>query len=210
MKLGLGSCGAGVSLPLGGRVVAATGWAGKATWRQVCGALPCRPHPVSACGSDHPPRSGRENVDVRHRSSAVNGCGEAAEPRGDLARDRGGRRRRRQPVCRVSAWSPGSARPVFASCAGEGSSCAGSDGTAFPPPWCTRFVPIPRLKPTTGDGAQCAAGPGGLPLPRQPRDRPRRTSGSWAQDAFPLRRDGRSVRQVSGMSGRMRLIRPGR
>ncbi len=50
----------------------------------------------------------------------------------------------------------------------------------------TRFVLTPPLKPTTGADPQRADGPRGLWFPGQSRDRSRRASGSWAQDAFPI------------------------
>ena len=66
---------------------------------------------------------------------------------------------------------PGPARPIF---------LAG---------WLNPVRPCSaRLSPRQAAAPRSTAGPG-LSIPRQPRDRPRRTSGSWAQDAFPSRRD---------------------
>jgi hypothetical protein len=161
----------------------------------------------------HPPLRGtfsRKGRRIRCASSTSRACAlKGWGSVGARAIPPGYRRRRPSPVAAAveefRRGRPCSARSVLASAAVEGSSSAGSGGDPIcPPPQVHPVRPRSALaQPTTGEGRQKHPPDPGLSMPRQPRDRPRCASGSWAQDAFPSQRDAESLRPVSGMLGRL-------
>ena len=150
--------------------------------------------PIRAPSAPTFPRNGgRKRVQLR----AV-GCGVGKRrSAGDLARDRGGRRRRRPPVMCFGAVARAPHRPFCASAAVEGSSSPGAGGDPLPARLrFTRFVPVPHwLSPRRADAPRERPG-AGLSMPgHYPLDRPRRTSQVLGPGRLPRDRDGGKYRR---------------
>ena len=132
-----------------------------------------------------------DGVRLRPRARERRRDGEASEHGRSRPDTVDGERRRSPPLKGVSAWSPVLRSIGSRKRRGGGKLHAGSDGDLFSAAVVQPGSSLFRIGSAHDRRRRPEAPPDpGLSMPGQPRDRPRRTSGSWAQDAFPTQRDG--------------------